>query len=140
VNTNKKIQKSTGYFIFLLKMPQLTEIQSAQIVALPVLLDGSLFRACASECGINTVLISNLCKFRKEPCYKISVKILSNFLTNQKNSFFKLCRNFQRIEDERKRSMLINKWNKFRLQRRRQLILLEISFSAVRKNIYVFVN
>jgi len=34
VNTNKKIQKSTGYFIFLLKMPRLTEIQSAQIVVL----------------------------------------------------------------------------------------------------------
>jgi len=33
VNTNKKIQKSTEYFIFLLKMPRLTEIQSAQIVA-----------------------------------------------------------------------------------------------------------
>jgi len=34
VNTNKKIQKSTGYFIFLLKMPRLTEIQSAQIMTL----------------------------------------------------------------------------------------------------------
>jgi len=34
VNTNKKIQKSTGYFIFLLKMPRLIKIQFAQIVAL----------------------------------------------------------------------------------------------------------
>jgi len=34
VNTNKKRQKSTGYFIFLLKMPRLTEIKSAQNVAL----------------------------------------------------------------------------------------------------------
>jgi len=34
VNTNKKIQKTTGYFIFLLKMPWLTEIQSAQIMTL----------------------------------------------------------------------------------------------------------
>jgi len=34
VNTNKKIQESTGYFIFLLKVSQFTEIQSAQIVAL----------------------------------------------------------------------------------------------------------
>jgi len=34
MNTNKKIRESTGYFIFLLKMPRLIEIQSAQIVAL----------------------------------------------------------------------------------------------------------
>jgi len=51
VNTNKKIQKSTEYFIFLLKMPRLTEIQSAQIVAL---LEAKLSQsAVAIRMGIN---------------------------------------------------------------------------------------
>jgi len=51
VNTNKKVQESTGYFIFLLKMPRLTEIQSAQIVAL---LEAGLSQsAVAIRMGIN---------------------------------------------------------------------------------------
>jgi len=51
VNTNKKIQKSTGYFIFLLKMPRLTEIQSVQIMAL---LEARLNQsAVATRTGIN---------------------------------------------------------------------------------------
>jgi len=58
VNTNKKIQKSTGYFIFLLKMPRLTEIQSAQIVAL--LETGLSQSAVAIRMGINRSTVSRV--------------------------------------------------------------------------------
>jgi len=58
VNTNKKIQKSTGYFIFLLKMPRLTEIQSAQIVA--VLEAGLSQSAVAIRMGINRSTVSSV--------------------------------------------------------------------------------
>jgi len=58
VNTNKKIQKSTGYFIFLLKIPRLTEIQSAQIVAL---LEAGLSQsAVAIRMGINRSTVSRV--------------------------------------------------------------------------------
>jgi len=58
VNTNKKIQKSTRYFIFLLKMPRLTEIQSAgsQFVTL---LEAGLSQS-AIAMGINHSTVSRV--------------------------------------------------------------------------------
>jgi len=70
VNTNKTIQKSTGYFIFLLKMPRLTEIQSAQIVAL---LEAGLSRAVAIRMGINRLTVSRVFNLHKIPQDSISM-------------------------------------------------------------------
>jgi len=75
VNTNKKIQKSTGYFIFLLKMPRFIEIQSAQIVAL--LETGLSQSAVAIRMGINRSTVSRVFSwyqetdsYRRRPCQR----------------------------------------------------------------------